>query len=128
MRPTFDLCQTKLKIELESCRRRFRTYSGAFRIGSQKKEYYFSQISMAPSSMHCYCERAQNVLNGVINGLFHYKIGNSAILCYCGSHNLVKLASSEFRFFPTTFLISKDPFHSSEFIRINLASTASMLR
>ena len=49
MRPTFDLCQTKLKIELESCRRRFRTYSGAFRIGGQKKVVFFSQISMAPS-------------------------------------------------------------------------------
>ena len=34
--PNFDWCQTKLKIELESCRRRFRTYSGAFWIGAQK--------------------------------------------------------------------------------------------
>ena len=39
--PNFDLCQTKLKIELESCRRRFRTYSGAFWIGAQKKLNFF---------------------------------------------------------------------------------------
>ena len=52
MRPTFDLCQTKLKIELESCRRRFRTYSGAFWIGAQKKLNFFSGTSMAPSNIH----------------------------------------------------------------------------
>ena len=51
MRPTFDLCQTKLKIELESCRRRFRTYSGAFWIGAEKKLNFFSGTSMAPSNV-----------------------------------------------------------------------------
>ena len=40
-RPNFYLCHTKLKIELESCRRRFRTYSGAFWIGAQKKLIFF---------------------------------------------------------------------------------------
>ena len=48
MRPTFDLCQTKLKIELESCRRRFRTYSGAFRIGGQKKVVFFFTDQYGP--------------------------------------------------------------------------------
>ena len=35
--PNFDQCHMKLKIELKSCRRRFRIYSGAFRIGGHKK-------------------------------------------------------------------------------------------
>ena len=45
--PNFDLCQTKLKIELENCHRRFKTYSRALWIGSQKSSI-FSQIIMAP--------------------------------------------------------------------------------
>ena len=47
--PNFDRCHTKLKIELESCRRRFRTFSGAFWIGAQKKLIFFSGTSMAHS-------------------------------------------------------------------------------
>ena len=43
---------TKLKIELESCRRRFKTYSGAFWIGAQKKLNFFSGTSMAQSNVH----------------------------------------------------------------------------
>ena len=35
--PKFNVCAATLKIELESCRRRFRTYSGTFWIGAQKK-------------------------------------------------------------------------------------------
>ena len=51
MRPTFDLCQMKLKIELESCRRRFRTYTQEpFRLEA-KKSSFFSQSSMAPSNV-----------------------------------------------------------------------------
>ena len=50
--PNFDQCHTKLKIELKSCRRRFRTYSGAFWIGAQKKLNFFSGTNMAPSNQH----------------------------------------------------------------------------
>ena len=50
--PNFDRCHTKLKIELESCRCRFRTYSWTFWIGGQKKVVSFFQTGMAPSTEH----------------------------------------------------------------------------
>ena len=39
--PKFNVCAANLKIELESCCRRFRTYSGAFWVGAQKKLIFF---------------------------------------------------------------------------------------
>ena len=50
--PNFGGWPAVLNIIRMSCRRRFRVYSGAFRIGAKKNWYFFSQIGMAGSIVY----------------------------------------------------------------------------
>ena len=47
-RPNFKVCAATLIIELESCRRRFEMYSGAFRIGAKKSRFFFLRLVWPP--------------------------------------------------------------------------------